>query len=175
MKFLLALVASVVFSSSAVAEAPTPESVANLLTAIHAEKVVDVLFQNIESMMRKSMSQALQGKASTEQNKKFFDSYMPKIMLIMRDELSWERMKPLYVQVYSETFSQEEIDGLIRFYDSDVGRSYVSKLPVVMEKTMAISQQQMQPMMQRLQDALQQAIAESQAGARYDGASGRFK
>ena len=114
------------------------------------------------------MTQALQGKTSTEQNKKFFDSYMQKIMLIMKDELSWERMKPLYVQVYSETFSQEEIDGLIKFYGSDVGRSYVSKLPVVMEKTMAISQQQMQPMMQRLQDALQQAIAESQAGARYD-------
>ena len=42
MKFLLVLIASVMFASSAVAEAPTPESVANLLTAIHAENVADV-------------------------------------------------------------------------------------------------------------------------------------
>ena len=92
----------------------------------------------------------------------------------MKDELSWESVKPLYMQVYSETFSQEEIDGLIKFYASDVGQSYANKLPVVMEETMAISQQQMQPMLQRMQEALQQAISESKTGARYDETTGRF-
>jgi hypothetical protein len=109
-KFLLALVASGIFTSSAIAEVPTPESVTNLLTTIHAEKVVDVLFQNIQSMMRKSMTQALQGKTSTEQNKKFFDSYMQKIMLIMKDELSWEHMKSKAAfQLWKSLFQPERL------------------------------------------------------------------
>ena len=120
------------------------------------------------------MSQALQGQTSTEKNKQILDSFMQKVMQIMKNELSWESMKPLYIQIYSEVFSQEEIDGLINFYGSDVGQSYVNKLPIVMEQTTAISQQRIQPMMQRMQDILQQAISESKAGTRYDATSGRF-
>ena len=32
-------------------------------------------------------------------------------MTNFRSELSWERMKDLYIRVYSETFTQEEIDA----------------------------------------------------------------
>ena len=35
-------------------------------------------------------------------------------------------MKDRYVQVYRETFSQEEIDGLIAFYQTPVGQYFVT-------------------------------------------------
>ena len=175
MKFPLALFALLAFSASAVADAPTPESVASLLAAIHAERVDDVLFKNIEGTMRNSISQALQGQTGKEANKKIVDSFMQRVDVIMKDELSWESMKPLYIRAYSEIFfSQDEIDGLIKFYGSEIGQSYVNKLPIVTERTIAISQHRIQAMVLRMQAILQQAVSESRTGTRYDETTGRF-
>ena len=41
----------------------------------------------------------------------------------MREEMTWDRLHPLYVRIYQESFTQEEIDGLIVFYESPASRS----------------------------------------------------
>lgn len=61
----------------------------------------------------------------------------------------------------SIAFSQEEIDGLIAFYESSVGRAYIAKMPVAMAKTMAMSQQQMQSLMPRLKPIAGEARPEA--------------
>jgi hypothetical protein len=29
----------------------------------------------------------------------------------MREEMTWDKLRPLYVQIYQKSFTQEEIDG----------------------------------------------------------------
>lgn len=49
-------------------------------------------------------------------------------------------MKPDYIRLYDETFSSEEVDGILAFYKSSVGQSYLSKTPVLTSKTMELAQ-----------------------------------
>ena len=70
-------------------------------------------------------------------------------------------LKPKIAGIYRETFSQEELDGLIAFYESPVGRAYIAKMPVAMAKTMAMSQQQMQSLMPRLKAIADEARREA--------------
>jgi hypothetical protein len=163
MKHVLIAVLSFVISSVAFAAPPSPESVEKLLLSMHTEKLLDAAMQNVDGLMKNSINQALQGQNVTEQGRKVADAYMQKVVVIIRDEMSWDKMKPLYIQVYGENFTQEEVDGLITFYDSPVGQAYVNKLPVVTQKTMTLTQARLMPMMQRMQEAMKQAVAEAKA------------
>ena len=81
----------------------------------------------------------------------------------MREEMTWDKLRPLYVQIYQESFTQEEIDGLIAFYESPAGVAFVEKMPFVMQKSMSIMQSRMAPMMEKMKAAIKEAIAEPKA------------
>jgi len=44
-------------------------------------------------------------------------------------------MDPVLVEIYSNSLSQEDIDGISAFYRSPAGKSYVNKLPVIMQQS----------------------------------------
>jgi hypothetical protein len=79
---------------------------------------------------------------------------------LIRTELSWVKMEPMQIRIYRESFDQAEIDGLIQFYRSPVGQSFVSKMPVVTQKAMAEMQVYMQQVMPKMQAAMQEMTAE---------------
>ena len=43
--------------------------------------------------------------------------------------MTWDKLRPLYVRIYQESFTQEEIDGLIVFYESPAGIAFVERWP----------------------------------------------
>jgi len=163
MKYLFTFVLSLLLSTLAYAEPPSPESVDKLLTLVRTEKLLDSVLQNVEGMMKSSINRSYQGKQITPEARKTTEAFTEKVLVLIKEELSWEKMKPLYIQIYSESFTQEEIDGLLVFYASPVGQAYVEKLPAVTQKSMALTQAHMAPLMQRVQEAMRQAAAEAKA------------
>jgi hypothetical protein len=123
---------------------------------------MDSVFTQMEGAMKTSLQQATKGKPLSADEQAVLDRQQAKMAGIMKEELSWEKMKDRYVQAYRETFSQEEIDGLIAFYRTPVGQSFVSKQPELMKRTMTILQQRMAPMMQRIQKMSEETALELQ-------------
>jgi hypothetical protein len=70
-----------------------------------------------------------------------------KIVALVLDKMSWEKMKPTYVKLYAETFSEDEVDGILAFYKSPPGQASLEKLPTLMSKAMTIVQEQMKDIM----------------------------
>ena len=60
-------------------------------------------------------------------------------------------MKPIYTKIYDETFTSDELSGIVAFYKSPAGRAMVEKMPVLMSKAMAAVQLQMGDVMQQMQ------------------------
>lgn len=54
-----------------------------------------------------------------------------------------------------------EIDGLIAFYASPAGQAFINKMPVVLQKSMAISQSLMQSLMPKMSAAMKEAMTEA--------------
>jgi hypothetical protein len=112
---------------------------------------MDSVWAQMDGLMKASMKQVTKGKPLSADAQAIMDKQQAKMIAIMKDELSWDKLKVSFVQVYRETFSQEEIDGIIAFYQSPAGQAFIDKQPELMKNTMAVMQQHMGPMMQKIQ------------------------
>jgi len=63
----------------------------------------------------------------------FFDKFRERAKEKGFDEISRKLMP-----VYLKHFTEEEIDGLIEFYESDIGKSLIKKTPLIMSESMEI-------------------------------------
>lgn len=85
-------------------------------------------------------------------------SLQEKIMSIVTGALSWEKIREDYISLYAEIFTEEELEGILAFYKSPVGKKFIEKQPELMEKSMQINQKQMEILMPKLQELTQDAI-----------------
>jgi hypothetical protein len=143
------------------AEPASQESVEALLTVTKVEAMTDSLYSGMDQMMQQSISQAIQGKSLSAEQQRALDAVPAKFVAVMREEMSWQKMKPLYVQIYRETFDQEEIDGMLAFYASPAGKAVITKMPVVMQKSLALSQSLAQSSIQKMMAAIEEAMREA--------------
>ena len=158
---VIALVA--LLASFAVQAAPaSQESVETLLTVTKTEAMMDSLYSGMDQMMRQGINQNLQGKSLSAEQQRALDALPEKFVAVMRGEMSWQKMKPLYVQLYRETFEQEEVDGMLAFYASPAGKALISKMPVVMQKSLVLSQSLLQSVIPKMKDAMEQAMKEAE-------------
>jgi hypothetical protein len=143
--------------------APTKESIEKLLVAMNVESMVANIQARANAAVKNGMQNALRGQVTTPEQQKIMDDLAKKISTDVGGELSWANMKPLYTQVYSETFTQEEIDGLTQFYESPTGKVFVAKVPQVMDKTMVLMQARIGPLMRNLQKSIMDSAKEIRA------------
>jgi hypothetical protein len=156
----LLLLAVLTLSVSAPAAPPSDQSINQLLQLTKVDQQMDSVFTQMDGMLKTSIQQATKGKPLSPEEQAILDRQQAKMTGILKEELSWEKMKDLYVQAYRETFSQEEIDGLIAFYQTPVGQSFVSKQPELMKRTTTIMQQRLAPMLQKIQKMSEETAAE---------------
>jgi uncharacterized protein len=176
MKFVITFVCAMCCSSISFAALPSTASVEHLLALTGSQKMLDGVYQQMDGFMRSTMNQELAKNpkltsADREKIQKNTDAFAKKLTDIYREELSWAKLEKMYVQIYSETFSQEEVDALIAFYESPAGKTYVEKMPLVLQKAMGEMQQLIGPIMEKVRastqefakSAAQQSSAQSSA------------
>lgn len=157
-KFIVALVA-LSFCTSNFAAPPSAASVERLFEATRLKSVIDDMRNEMDKRTKETMKLSLAHERVSPKEQKVLDEYVEKMAALLHETLNWEKFKPLYTQVYLESFTQEEIDGLLAFYESPAGRAYINKMPGVMKKTMDIAYERMIPL-QREAQALTQDFAQ---------------
>lgn len=162
MKLLRHASCFVLLAAAAFAAAPSTASIDRLLTVTEAEKLLTSIHQQVEAMLQSGLRQGLAGKPMTPEVRQFVETFQKRMVADLKEEISWERMKAIYLSVYSETFTQEEVDGLIAFYESPTGKAFVAKMPIVMQKSMVAMQERMGPMMKKMDTSMREAIKEAQ-------------
>ncbi|MDH5833341.1 DUF2059 domain-containing protein [Luteimonas sp. M1R5S59] len=79
----------------------------------------------------------------------------------VRQALAWENLEPIYRDIYRRTFSAEDIDAIIAFYETPAGQRMIEKMPALMQHTMDAMQRLVVPMLEQLQ---REIAAEVSAG-----------
>ena len=92
---------------------------------------MELAYDGAEQTMRQMMQQMLAGKPVSPEQQRFLDAMPSKFVALMRQEFNWATMKPRYVTLYTESFEQDEVDGLIAFYQCPTGQAFLSKMPAV--------------------------------------------
>lgn len=156
-------IVALAIASSTYAAPPSVESVEKLLTVTRSEKMLDSVYASLEPVMRATMAEASKGQTLSAEQQRVLELLPANMSKVMREELNWEQMRPLYVQIYQESLTQEEVAGLVAFYESPAGVAMVNKMPVLMQKSMSVMQSRLRPLMEKIKNAVEKTLAEAKA------------
>ncbi len=164
--FAVAILMSGVFTVRA-AEQKTDDDMATrtklateLLETMQVDKALNQSFDSVKDMQKQMITKFGKDVA----NQALVIENQNKIMDVLKAELSWENLKPEFERLYAETYSAEELDGLLKFYQSPLGKKFIEKQPEMQRKTMQMVQQMMMRVMPKVQAMtleLQRKAAES--------------
>jgi hypothetical protein len=140
---------------------PSVESLDTLLVVSKTESLINSMYAQIEQLMAQTMQQAIAGKTLTAEQREAVEAAPKQFVEIMKNELSWANMKPMYINIYQETFSQDEIDGLIAFYRSPAGAAFIDKMPLVLQKTNVAMQSRIPPLLEKMKAAREKVLADA--------------
>ncbi len=147
---------------AASADAPVSEaSLRELMELTQARKLIDNVYGQIDTSFDAGLKASLGDKKVTPSQQKVVDDVRSKVNSLMREALSWDRLEPMFLDIYGMTFSQQEIDGMLTFYRSDAGRAVIAKMPLVMEASMKSTLtllSDMTPKMRKIMNEAREAI-----------------
>jgi hypothetical protein len=160
---LVALVLAFATVASGARAAASAESVDRLMQAMRVQAQLDMIYSQTLPAMQNAMKQSLGSQMKSEDAQRMFDTVMPRVNAVIRDELSWARLKPDFATIYAETFTQQEIDGLIAFYQGPIGSALVAKTPQLAQRSMQLMQQRMGPVMQKVMQVTKEEVDKERA------------
>lgn len=165
-KFLSVVFVSFTLASSAVLAADSPPSEASikrLLEVSRVRKVIDETTVHIDTLVTRNMAQVTRGQTLSPKMEKEIEQAREDSKGLVKEMLNWSKLEPVYLRIYQKSLTQPEVDSLIEMYQTPGGRALLSKMPSVMQDSMAELQQLMQPLLERIQRKQQEISAKIQA------------
>ncbi len=139
---------------------PSDQSIEQMMRVMQVEPMLNQMLTQMDTGMRTGMEQGLQrsmqGKTPTDAQKNQMAAFQTRLSGIIKDELAFAKVKDIYLQVYRETFTQDEINSIIAFYSSPAGKAMVEKVPVAMQKAGSLMQTRIGPMTEKVQAMIDQ-------------------
>jgi len=123
----------------------------------------EAMSQQMYGQMSAVASKQLDAGGVSEEAKAAAAQMIGKLMAQLQERLSWARMKPEYVRLYDEVYSDEEITGIPAFYKSAAGQAFVKKMPLLMTKTMEMAQRQTADLIPDVQRIVREAAQKSKS------------
>lgn len=149
------LIAFLFYSTTAMAASASESSIKQLLAVTQTPKLVDGMREQFDSLMNSTIQQALKGEAPTVKQQQAIENMKNRMVSLIQGELAWRKLEPLYLRIYQETFTEEEVAGMLSFYKTPAGQAVIYKMPVLMQKTMVDMQKiivGITPQMQKIQE-----------------------
>lgn len=144
---------------------PSEESVRQLLEAMHTGEAIKGSFAHLDDMLRTSMKD-VDGRPLNAEQQKIRDEMRAKVVALMKQQLDWSTtLEPIMVESYRDTFTQQEVAALLRFYGTPIGKSVAGKLPVASQQTMQLMQQRIREIMPKIQEIARDSAARIKAAA----------
>lgn len=150
---LLALNLLVIGPFAAAQELTKEAKIERLLTVMNADNMIDQMFEQIKAMTAAQVPPGTSPEQIAQARQ-----VQTKIMDLVKARISWEKMRPQYVKLYAETFSDEEISGMLAFYGSPAGRAMLEKMPALVTKIMEVAQAQMKDILPEMQRIIRESV-----------------
>jgi len=142
---------------------PSDASIEALLKVTQAERLSNNMMTGLQANLRQSMAAAVQGKDLTVDQKRVLDELPGKMAALMQEQMSWAHMRPMYVQIYKNVYSQDDVDGMLAFYQTAAGQALIEKAPLVMQMTLAQVQAMMPMLTEKLSSMMRQVVQDPHA------------
>ena len=159
-RLTLALALGLAAIAPALAAPPSDADINRLLAASRAQSMLDTMLPQIEAMQRQQFQQVAQQRQLDATQQAQLQRIEQRTSQTVRQALSWKELRPMYVDLYKQTFSKEDVLAMAEFYESSAGQSLLDKTPALMQNVMVAIQAKMQPLFVDLQKDLEAIVNE---------------
>ena len=167
MKVIRTILIVLLFGATTAVAVPASESsIKELLAVTQTQKLLDGMRAQFDGLMNNSIQQALNGKTPTDKQQQAINKMRKRMVAVMQGELEWSKMEPMYIRLYKESFTEEEVAGMLSFYKSPAGQAVIYKMPVLMQKTMLEVQKMVSGMTPKMQKIEEEFVAEMKSASK---------
>ena len=107
---------------------------------------------DMESLLAQSVDQMVQIQA---QQNPAIAPYQAEMKAFLGKYMSWASMKEDMAKLYVAEFTEPELNELVKFYQTPVGKKTIQRMPALMAKGAEIGQKRVQQHLPELQAAIQ--------------------
>ena len=137
-----------------------------MFALLHMDRLVS---QMMEGVMKQTNANTRQmfGANLTPENKVKLEKFQDQIMHLIETQMSWKALEPQYVELYAQTYTEDELDAILVFYKSPAGSSLLAKTPELTARSLQISQSRVAIIVPQLKQMVEDFIhdaAKSGAG-----------
>lgn len=143
---------------AAMAAQPSDAQVDKLLEVMRARQTVDAMLPQVADSQRQMVAQMTAGQSLTPEQQAKLDRMLEKSVASIGRAMSWDKLEPVYRDIYRQTFTGEDMDAMIGFYSSPAGQKLLDKMPQLMQNTMAGVQKLLVPMLEDMQREIEAEI-----------------
>jgi hypothetical protein len=140
---------------------PTPASIERLIELTQGRRSYESMAAQIRPYEeRRILPSAEAAHHLTPAQRATLNAQAEKLFAEAQASYSWEKIKPIYIKVYSSHFSQQDADNIIAFYESPTGRAFVASLTSSVQTSASLLRQQLFQILQKTNGQIQTMAAQ---------------
>ena len=116
------------------------------------QQTMEASMRTASQQMNTQMLSQITGARMPKELEADFEVYQERIVAVLEEALSWEVMKPEYIRMHLDVFTEEDLDGIVAFYRSPVGQRFVEQTPQLMSRAYELSQRRLVAIAPRLRE-----------------------
>ena len=160
---LAALLVLLAAAGPALAQEPADDArIDRLIEISRTRQTLDAMLPQIEASQRQMAAQMAGDRELDAAQQQRLDRILEGSAAAIRKAMAWENLAPMYRDIYRQTFTGEDIDAIIAFYETPTGQRMLDKMPELMQNTMAAMQRLVMPMLQDVERELAAEVGASQ-------------
>jgi hypothetical protein len=136
---------------------PTEESIKELIGLTDRGKIVELMLKQMDAGMEASLRQVAGGRKLTPEQEKILAEMRARMVALFKQEMSPDAFEPTMIEIYRKNFTQEEIDGMLKFYKTDSGKALLTKMPIVLQQMMQAMQTRTAEFMPKMHELMRNA------------------
>lgn len=90
------------------------------------------------------------------------EKFQQRLNQVILEAVAWDKIKPGYIKLYGDAYSEAELDDILAFYRSPTGLAMVARGPGLMAESFKFVQQRMVELGPELRKAMDEFIKQSQ-------------
>jgi hypothetical protein len=145
-KSIILMITTMIFLVAPAVAGQKEDLTKEMLNLADMKKMMDQIVAQVQQI------QAAQLKSLNipEKNQEKVLQFQSKLTKKIFDAMSWDKMEPEYITLFSTVYTVEELKAIVAFYKSPAGQSMLKKQPMLMQKSMQIAQSKIQILLPEL-------------------------
>ena len=126
------------------------------LELVNADRIAVPVYAQVQQMFAERFAQT----QAPESKRALLESYQSRADAALDKAIGWEQVKPDLVVLYTEAFSEQELDRLNEFYESALGKKMLAQLPQLNARSAQVTQAKLESAVPQVNKLLAEMTAE---------------